>query len=81
MTTRFIVYYYLCGISVAESQMFLCAKRPQLRRARRNGCFRRLDFCTVRIYKNGRELIYCDFPLYRLERKKKEKSVITIIIL
>ena len=30
------------GISVAESQTFLLAKRPQRRRARRNGCFRRL---------------------------------------
>ena len=30
------------GISVAESQTFLRARRPQRRRARRNGCFRRL---------------------------------------
>ena len=30
------------GISVVESQTFLRAKRPQWRRARRNGCFRRL---------------------------------------
>ena len=30
------------GISVAESQTFLLAKRPQRRGARRNGCFRRL---------------------------------------
>ena len=30
------------GISAAESQTFLLAKRPQWRRARRNGCFRRL---------------------------------------
>ena len=30
-------------ISVAESQTFLYAKRPQLRRARRKGCFRRLQ--------------------------------------
>ena len=30
------------GISVAESQTFLPAKRPQRRRARRNGCFRKL---------------------------------------
>ena len=42
------IYYVnidLChqyGISVAESQTFLRAKRPQRRRARRNGCFRRL---------------------------------------
>ena len=32
------------GISFAESQTFLRAKRPQRRRARRNGCFRRLAF-------------------------------------
>ena len=31
------------GISVAESQTFLRAKRPQRWRARRNGCFRRLS--------------------------------------
>ena len=30
-------------ISVTESQTFLCAKRPQLRRVRRKGCFRRLQ--------------------------------------
>ena len=30
------------GISATESQMFLRAKRPQRRRARRNGCFHRL---------------------------------------
>ena len=30
------------GISVTESETFLRAKRPQRRRARRNGCFRRL---------------------------------------
>ena len=30
------------GISAAESQTFLRAKRPQRLRARRNGCFRRL---------------------------------------
>ena len=30
------------GISAAESQRFLRAKRPQRRRPRRNGCFRRL---------------------------------------
>ena len=32
------------GISVAESQTFLRVKRPQRRRTRRNGCFRRLPF-------------------------------------
>ena len=42
------IYYVnidLChqyGISVAQSRMFLCVKRPQRRRARRNGCFCRL---------------------------------------
>ena len=35
------------GISVAESQTFLRAKRPQRRRARRNGCFRRLTNSVV----------------------------------
>ena len=30
------------GIAVAESQTFLRAQHPQRRRARRNGCFRRL---------------------------------------
>ena len=30
------------GISAAESQTFLLAKRPRQRRAMRNGCFRRL---------------------------------------
>ena len=30
------------GISVAESQTLLLAKRPQRRRERKNGCFRRL---------------------------------------
>ena len=35
------------GISVAESQTFLRAKRPQRRRARRNGCFRRLIMDTL----------------------------------
>ena len=43
------IYYYVntdlrhhYGISAPESQTFLLAKRPQRRRARRNGCFRRL---------------------------------------
>ena len=42
------IYYVnidLChqyGIFATESQTFLRAKRPQRRRARRNGCFRRL---------------------------------------
>ena len=36
------------GISIAESQTFLLAKRPQRRRARRNVCFRRLPKNTNR---------------------------------
>ena len=32
---------------MAESQTFLRAKRPQRRRARRNGCFRRLGKTTL----------------------------------
>ena len=32
------------GISAAQSQTFLRAKRPKRRRARRNGCFRRLNY-------------------------------------
>ena len=35
------------GISVAESQRFLHAKRSQWQRARRNGCFRRLTHSGV----------------------------------
>ena len=35
---------YQYGISVAEEQTFLLAKRPKRRGARRNGCFRRLHF-------------------------------------
>ena len=46
MTTGFIMLTLICvnqyGISSPESQTFLCAKRPQRQRARRNGCFRRL---------------------------------------
>ena len=42
------VLFYMCRtikilISVAESQTFLLAKRPQRRGARRKGCFRSLD--------------------------------------
>ena len=37
------------GISVAESQTFLRAKRPQQRRARRNGCFRRLRWFLFKV--------------------------------
>ena len=35
------------GISAPESQTFLRAKRPQRRRARRNGCFRRLGWALI----------------------------------
>jgi len=37
------------GISFAESQTFLRAKRPHRRRARRNRCFRRLDMHMLRV--------------------------------
>ena len=48
MTTGFIYYVNIglrhqYGISAAESQTLLLAKRPRQRRARRNGCFRRLS--------------------------------------
>ena len=43
MTTGFnIDLRHQYGISVAESQTFLLAKRAQRQGARRNGCFRRL---------------------------------------
>ena len=35
------------GISVAESQTFLLAKRPHWRRARRNGSFRKLHIMML----------------------------------
>ena len=40
------------GISAAESQTFLRAKRLLRRRARRNGCFRRLPFTFRKIFVN-----------------------------
>ena len=44
------------GISVAKSQTFLLAKRPQRRRARRNGCFRRLlSLLSISVYPKSRE--------------------------
>ena len=43
------------GISVAESQTSLRAKRPQWRRARRNGCLRRL--VLVQFYKAKRRTL------------------------
>ena len=45
------------GISVAESQTFLRVKRPQRRRARRNGCFHRL---WIRVY-NDIQYLYRRF--------------------
>ena len=41
------------GISAAESQTFLRAKRLQRRRARGNGCFRRLSFYFPETFVNG----------------------------
>ena len=47
-TDEYQIYYvnidlrHQYGISVAESQTFLRVKRPQWRRARKNGCFSRL---------------------------------------
>ena len=62
------------GISVAESQTFLRAKRPQGGRARRNGCFRRLKTRTMllstsqmshvrSLYKNRPEITVSDYTL------------------
>ena len=42
------------GISAPESQTFLRAKRPQLRRARRNGCFRRLLLWLTALFSSYR---------------------------
>ena len=47
------------GISVAKSHTFLRAKRSQRRRARRNGCFRRLVFLLscilpIKVKRGGR---------------------------
>ena len=44
------------GISASESQTFLRAKRPQRRRARRNGCFRRLGITVTEKEKNFLQL-------------------------
>ena len=56
MTTGLINYVNIdlrhqYGISVSESQTFLRAKRPQRRRARRNGCFRRLQNARILNFK------------------------------
>ena len=40
------------GIFVAESQTFLRAKRPQRRRAKRNGRFHRLTARFLKIFRN-----------------------------
>ena len=54
MTTGFIYVNidlrHQYGISVAESQTFLRAKRPQWRRALRNGCFHMLQRLTLLFY-------------------------------
>ena len=42
------------GIAAPESQTFLRAKRPQLRRARRNGCFRRLLLWLTALFSSYR---------------------------
>ena len=42
------------GISAPESQTFLRGKRPQLRRARRNGCFRRLLLWLTALFSSYR---------------------------
>ena len=53
MTTR--IYYvnidlrHQYGISVAESQTFLLAKRPKRQGVRKNGCFRRLTYYQIKI--------------------------------
>ena len=44
------------GISATESQTFLLSKRPQRRRARRNGCFRRLGITVTVKEKNFLQL-------------------------
>ena len=49
------------GISVAESQTFLRMKRPQRRRARRNGCFHRLWIC-----------VYNDIPIPAIQYYNKK---------
>ena len=42
------------GIAAPELQTFLRAKRPQLRRARRNGCFRRLLLWLTALFSSYR---------------------------
>ena len=56
------------GISVAESQTFLLAKRPRRRRARRNGCFRRL----IQAWNKAKISPYT--PLKRALRKRENYS-------
>ena len=52
------------GISVAESQTFLLAKRPQQRRARRNGCFRRL-YDNIMSFEQGKmKILFKDNSIY-----------------
>ena len=44
------------GISVAETQTFLLAKRPQRRGARRNGFFGKLPFVSKMVYNRVRTI-------------------------
>ena len=58
------------GISVAESQTFLRAKRPQRRRAKRNGCFHRLTALFLKIFRNiNRRLIKLQLFLFTVVLK------------
>ena len=51
------------GISLAESQRFLRAKRPQRRRARRSGCF-----CRLRVHQGN----------MKWERRRRETGSILV---
>ena len=52
------------GISVAESQTFLHAKRPHWRRARKDGCFRWLAFVICGSVYVGACVSLCLFSLF-----------------
>ena len=64
---------------VAESQTFLRAKRPQRRRARRNGCFRRLVFLlscilSIKVKRGGRPYTFtANFNAFYLKLLRMEK--------
>ena len=79
------IYYVnigLChqyGISATESQMFLLAKRPRRRRARRNGCFRRLIYnmqiAVVKVFLNEPcEMCWCLQYCSRLHRVTMDEA-------